>query len=170
MKVLIVHTENFSARLIHLGMKLFCFLRGYKIPKIIYNHALLYDESTGYIYEADFPKVVKLTKEQWLNKKKNKRVIVKEVEFYLTTSDSAIMRDYAEEQVGKNYEILNFWYHMLKIFINVWLGDISDKSHYCYELVIYALNKRYKKYIYPYLNPYEFCHKHEYSMKDFKFT
>ena len=45
---------------------------------------------------------------------------------------------------------------MFKKFTNKWFGSITDDQHYCYELVIRAMNTVCNNAIYEFLNPYEF--------------
>lgn len=156
MVIQIVHTRNFTARGIHLFMKLHCLLRGKKIPPVIYNHALFYDEKEQVIYEADFPRVVKLPVSEWRAKGKNVNAIIKTVDARLTYAEEREVKRYLEEQVGKRYETINFWWHILKVFTGKWFGRRNDDRHYCYELVIHALNRSWRFSVDPYLNPYEF--------------
>lgn len=156
MEIWLVNTTNFSARVIHTGMKLFCALRGKEKPSIVYNHALIYDPSSDCIYEADFPKVVRITKSEWLAKKKNKTANIKVVGLKLTERQQRSMLSYLTVQVGKPYETINFWWHLVKIFTGKWNGDRTDKAHYCYELVIRAVNSVCVHQMDDYLNPYEF--------------
>lgn len=140
-------------------MKLYCVLRGIKPSEIIYNHALFYDEISQEIYEADYPRVVKVSVGDWKSKRKNRTAIVKTLDLSLTTREQDEIREYLKNQVGKRYEVFNFWWHILKVFTGKWWGPRNDKRLYCYELVIYALNRSYRFSEDPYLNPYQFCKK-----------
>jgi hypothetical protein len=156
MQIRLIHSKNFSARGIQIFMKLFCILRGIKPPKIIYNHALIYDEKTDELYEADFPHVVKMSFSKWKEKKKNKTALIEMVNIEFTQDEEIEIKKYLEAQVGKHYEISNFWWHIAKVFTGKWYGRKDDKRHYCYELVLYALNTLKKNNFDAYLNPYEF--------------
>lgn len=156
LEIWLVHSTNFTARVIQLGMKVYCILRGKKIPSIVYNHALIYDKSQDCIYEADFPEVVKLSYEDWLSKTKNKKAKLKKIPLNTTDNKYLVMVKYLEKQVGKPYETINFWWHMVKIFTGHWFGSLTDDQHYCYELVIRAMNTVCNNAIYEFLNPYEF--------------
>lgn len=128
---------------------------GVKIPKIIYNHGLIYDPDTDLIYEADFPKVVAIKRSEWESKKKNKTAIIKRVKLNLTSRQKSIILTYLQEQIGKKYELINFWWHLVKIVTNKWYGSTTDKTHYCFELIIRAINSVLTNKIDEYLNPYE---------------
>lgn len=156
MEIWKVNTKNLSAMVIHLGMKIYCILRGIKIPNIIYNHALIYDNKNDIIYEADFPRVIKMKKNLWYDIKKNKKAIIQKNEIKISEDQELILRNYLEDQIGKRYEIKNFWWHLLKIFTNKWSGSKTDDKHYCIELVLHCINKISEQKYDPYLNPIEF--------------
>lgn len=149
-----VNTKNLSARIIHLGMRIFCWLNGIKQPDIIYNHALIY--KNGVIYEADFPRVNKMVYDKWSDVEKNKKARIKKLKIDCSLEEEKIILNYLNKQVGKKYELINFWWHLIKIFTGKWHGRKDDKKLYCYELIIYALNTITKEPLYPYLNPVEF--------------
>lgn len=155
MQIYLIHTENFTARGIHFFMKLYCKIKNMSIPDIIYNHAAMYDEVTDYIYEADFPRVVRISHEDWSKKKKNKTAIIKVIHLTTNTSDRRILLEYLNAQVGKKYEVVNFLWHIIRIFTGKWYGSLTDNQHYCYELVIRAVNYLRGKKIYEFLNPIE---------------
>jgi len=156
MQVKLIHTKNFSAKGIHFFMKLHCKLRKLNVPSVIYNHALFYDEKLGEVYEASYPHVVKISIDEWNNIEKNKTAIIKTLDLNFTCSETNSIKKYLEKQVGKPYEIINFWWHILKVFTGKWYGAKHDKRHYCYELILHALNTLHKYNEDAYLNPYEF--------------
>lgn len=156
MEIWQVHTKNvFMARFIHVGMRTYCLLRGIKQPDIVYNHALMYHN--GYVYEADYPRVKKIPLEKWQKIKKNKRATIKKYNLQLTQNQEFKIYVFLELQIGKPYELINFFWHMIKIFTGKWYGRHDNKRLYCYELVIYAMNViRMRDKIDCYLNPIEF--------------
>jgi len=156
MEIWLVNTKNFTARLIQLGMRLYCIKNGVDVPKIIYNHALVYDADTDFIYEADYPKVVCIPRSEWYTKKKNKTAVVKVIKINISDRQKRSILSYLSVQIGKSYELSNFIWHTIKIFTGKWKGNTTDKQHYCYELVIRALNAIWPSHFYEYLNPYEF--------------
>lgn len=156
MEIWLIHTHNFTAKLIQTGMKLYCIKNKLAIPDVIYNHALVYDPDSDMIYEADFPEVVMISKADWMAKKKNKKAVVKVIKLNISDRQKRSMLSYLTVQVGKSYELSNFIWHTLKIFTGRWNGNTTDKQHYCYELVIRALNAIWPSHFYEYLNPYEF--------------
>lgn len=145
--------------MIHLGMKIYCWLRGKKVPEVIYNHALVYDSNTEAIFEADFPKVVSIHISKWNEKKKNKTAIIKKIPLDLKVVESRSMFWYLMNQRGKKYELINFWWHLVKIFTGKWYGKRNDNQHYCYELVLWAYNKATGSDYDVYMNPIEFSEK-----------
>jgi len=156
MEIWLVNTQNFTAKLIHIGMKLYCMKNKWPIPEVIYNHALIYDPEQDCVYEADFPVVVRISKAEWAAKKKNKTAKVKVVELKTTDRQRRAMLSYLSVQVGKSYELSNFLWHTVKIATGNWSGNTTDKQHYCYELVIRAINNVWPSHFNTYLNPYEF--------------
>lgn len=159
MQIHLISTKNFTARGIHFFMKAYCLLRNKKIPDVIYNHALLFDEKLQEVYESDFPTVVKIPYSEWKNKKKNKTAKIKILDIKFSYNENNSIKKYAQKQVGKKYEVINFLWHIFKVFSGKWIGNRSDKRLYCYELIIYALNSTGTYNIDPYLNPYEFSEK-----------
>jgi hypothetical protein len=140
-------------------MKLYCLLRRKPIPDIIYNHALIYDEEESVVYEADYPRVVKLNLDVWKNIKKNRTAKIKTVDINFSFVENREIKNYLEAQVGKKYELINFLWHIVKVFTGKWYGKRNDKQHYCYELAIYSMNRSWKFCEDPYMNPIEFWEK-----------
>lgn len=157
MEIWLIHTTNFSARMIHLGMKIYCWLRGKKVPEVIYNHALVFDGTL--ITEADYPVVDCMGLKAWKNKKKNQTAIIKKLPLDLSIEQNNAMWHYLNDQEGKKYELLNFWWHLVKIFTGKWYGKRNDNQHYCYELVLWALNMSTGSNYDVYMNPIEFAEK-----------
>lgn len=137
-------------------MKLYCRLKKKPIPSVIYNHALIYDESENFVYEADYPRVVKMPLEEWKKKKKNQTAKIKTVDITFSFVENKDMKAYLERQVGKKYELINFLWHIVKVFTGKWYGKRNDDRHYCYELGIYAINRSWRYAEDPYMNPIEF--------------
>jgi len=156
MEIWLISSKNITAWLVKTGMKLFCIKNGLDIPKEIFNHAMIYDPDTDLVYEAGFPKVVCISQSEWLNKKKNKKALIKVIRLNISDRQKRTMLSYLSVQVGKEYELSNFLWHTLKIFTGKWRGNVDDKQHYCYELVIRALNSIWPSHFYEYLNPFEF--------------
>lgn len=136
-------------------MKLYCFLRGKKVPEVIYNHALVFDGLL--VFEADFPVVDMMGLKSWQKKKKNKTAIIKKIPMNLSPDQNKAMYQYLWDQEGKKYELVNFWWHLLKIVTGRWYGKQNDNQHYCYELVLWAYNLATGSNYDVYMNPIEFA-------------
>lgn len=157
MKIRLEHTANFSAKLIQFWMIVDA-LKNFKKPQFTYNHVLI--EQNGIVYEAiDDGVVCNTLKEHFAHKKYSKKYDEKIIELDLSQSETARALNYLNDQVGKLYEYSNFIFHPVKTITGKWKGEKTDNRHYCYELVIRALNATGKYNLDPFLNPREFYEK-----------
>ena len=154
MRIRLEHTSNVSARLIQFWMIADALIR-FKRPEFIYNHILI--ENEGNVYEAIDEGVVccSLAK-HFSNKKYLKKYQEKIIELDFSEDEKARTIAYLNKQVGKKYEFSNFLFHPIKTITGKWKGQKTDNRHYCYELVIRAMNATGKYNINPFLNPREF--------------
>jgi len=60
---------------------------------------------------------------------------VKEWNIPLTPIQEHLIIDYLDKQVGKKYEVANFWFHILRIWFGKWFGSTTHKQYSCIELV-----------------------------------
>jgi len=147
----IIRTHNFSAKLIHIGMWLWCIFRGLK-PQKTFNHCEFryMGFTSGAISEG-------VKTRNWLSywtglKKKSK------IDYSLTLSNAEwdFVEKYLNNAENTKYEFENFWWHLVKIITGKWEGDKTTKKTYCYEHVIRALNAIGRFDIDVFMNPYEF--------------
>lgn len=157
MRVRLEHTSNFTARLIQFWMIVDALIR-FKRPTFTYNHALI--EYMGNVYEAvDEGVVYRSLKDHFSEKKFGKPYKEKIIELDLSESEKARALTYLNSQVGKKYEYSNFLFHPVKTITGKWEGEKTDNRHYCYELVIRAMNATGNYNLDPFLNPREFVEK-----------
>ena len=152
-KIRIIRTHNFSARLIHVGMWLWAILR-FKKPQITYNHCEIYydGKSSGAIAEG----VKTRDWEEVLNEHKGKYFSYIQYKLKLKPYEWDRAKEYLNKVEGTKYEYSNFIWHTVKIVLWKWVGNKTDKKLFCYEHCIRFLNATTKYNINPYLNPYEF--------------
>lgn len=151
--IAIIRTKNLSARIIHIGMWLYCVLRFIK-PQRTYNHA---EVKLGFFTSGAIPKKVKTRPwKEYLAHYEDK--FFRHIEYPVPLSEDEINKglDYLNEVEGTPYEFENFWYHTIKIFKNVWRGSNTTRQLYCYEHVIRFLNATGKYDLDPFMNPYQF--------------
>ena len=154
MRIRLEHTANFSARLIQFWMIVDALIR-LKRPKFIYNHVLI--ESNGFVWEAIDAGVVNSTlSEHFSHKKYRKPYTDKVIELDFSEAEKALAIAYLNNQVGKKYEFSNFLFHPIMTLTGKWKGQKTDNRHYCYELVIRAMNATGKYNLDPFMNPREF--------------
>lgn len=154
MYIVLEHTRNFSARLIHFWMLIDAVWHGDYSSKT-FNHVLLKDGDT--IWEAVDEGVVRTNfANHYLHKKYKKPFNSKHVKIELNPIERVKLLNYLKEVEGNKYEYSNFIFHPLRTLTNKWFGSKSDKKLYCYELVIRALNASGKFDLDPYMNPREF--------------
>jgi len=154
MRIRLEHTANFSARLIQLWMIADALIR-FNLPSFIYNHILI--ENDGAVWEAIDEGVVYSTlAEHFSHKKYRKKYEEKIIELDFSETEKAQAIAYLNQQVGKKYEFSNFLFHPIKTITGEWKGQKTDNRHYCYELVIRAMNATGKYKLDPFLNPREF--------------
>jgi hypothetical protein len=140
-------------------MKLYCLLRGKTVPDIIYNHAIVYDEVESLVYEADYPRVVRMKLDEWKGIRKNKTAEIKTIDVNFSFVENRDIQKYLDCQIGKRYEVINFLWHAVKVFTGKWYGKRKDDRHYCYKLVINSMNRSWRFCEDPYMNPIEFWEK-----------
>lgn len=149
--VTIIRTYNFTAKMIHLGMWLWCVFRALK-PKKTFNHCeVRYGELTsGAIAEGVKTRpwayyVHGIKKMQWEN-------------YCLELTEEQLRKGlaYLETAEGSPYEFENFWWHLVKIITGKWKGSKTTRQTYCYEHGIRFLNATGKYDLDPFMNPYEF--------------
>lgn len=154
MIVRLEHTANFSARLIQFWMFIDA-LWHFKKPTFTYNHALIQDDSG--VFEAIDKGVVYTGLSTHYSQKKYKlKFRDKSIYLGLTEREEEKAIAYLISQVGKKYEYSNFLFHPIKTITGKWEGEKTDNRHYCYELVIRALNASGKYNLDPFMNPVEF--------------
>lgn len=154
MRIRLEHTVNFSARLIQVWMFVDA-LAHFKRPTFTYNHALI--EKNNRVWEAIDEGVVSTSLSMHFERKKySNKFTDKVIELNLSVLEEAGALAYLESQVGKKYEYSNFLFHPIKTITDKWEGEKTDNRHYCYELVIRALNATGKYNLDPFLNPREF--------------
>ncbi len=153
MKIVLIRTHNFSARLIHIGMFLWAILR-FKKPVKVYNHCeIRYDNYTsGAVAEG----VKTRLWEDFIKEHKGKYFKYIEYDINLKPFEKNRVRFYLSKANGTKYEYSNFFWHTIKIILGKWYGNRSSKKLFCYEHCIRALNASGKFNLSPYMNPYEF--------------
>ena len=155
------HTPNWSAKLIQFWMPVHALLR-FRMPKFTYNHWLIYDEKTGWVWEATDEGVVKRTiNEHYSERRFSQHYEIIRMNLNLTGSERSAMIDYLDSQREKKYEFVNFLWHVVYTLTGFWIGAKNDKKQYCIELVARAMNETGKYHIYPFLNPFEFLNQLE---------
>jgi hypothetical protein len=60
-------------------------------------------------------------------------------EWKIDSPYEADVKRFLDDQVGKKYEVLNFIFHILKIWFGGWLGSYNQNQYSCIELVNTAL-------------------------------
>jgi len=154
MRIRLEHTANLSARLIQVWM-IADALKCLKRPSFIYNHILI--ENEGNVYEAIDEGVVCCSLAKHFSHKKYRKPYKDEIiDIEFSEAEKARAIAYLNRQVGKKYEFSNFLFHPIKTITGKWKGQKTDNRHYCYELVIRAMNATGKYNLDPFLNPREF--------------
>lgn len=149
--ITLVRSHNFSAKLIHIGMFLWCILR-LKKPVKTFNHIEI---RCGEYTSGAVPEGVKTRKwEPYISRIKN----VEWIDYELNITDSELKHGqmFLKMSEGIPYEFENFIWHLIKIITGVWVGSKSNNHTYCYEHVIRFLNYTFDLKLDPFLNPYEF--------------
>lgn len=149
--IALVHTHNFTARLIQAGMWLWAVVRAKK-PYKTWNHfEVRYDNLTsGAVGEG----VITRPWEDYVQSKKFIEYIVYALP--LTPEEQNKGLAYLQSVEGHKYEYAMFLWHFIKIICGHWHGAETQKKMFCYEHGIRFMNATGKYDLDPYLNPYEF--------------
>ena len=131
--LVLIHSTNFTARLIQLGMFLWCILR-FKKPKYTYNHCEIVYGNNVYDFLSSGAIDEGIKTRSWLSVRKSYNNDFRFQVYELAKpSDLENAVKYLAETENIPYEYSNFFYHAVKIFTGKWLGSTNKNKLYCYE-------------------------------------
>ena len=165
--VSIIRSYNLTAKMIHLGMFLWCIFR-FKKPKKSYNHCEI---RFGNLTSGAIASGVKTRKwDNYYNESK-KQVI----DYELKLTNEEMFRSYLFLKSTENipYEFENFLWHLIKIITGFWIGSKTNNHTYCYEHGIRWINNTFNVELDVFMNPWQFKEwadkNYDYKIKRFNF-
>lgn len=146
MKILIkgIRSNNFTAKLIHLGEKLRSWKNKEPYQKC-YNHWEISYTDNGIEYtsgsRSDGTTTIKW--QDYLNKYNKHIEDIYEFELEISNSQFNKLKQYLLQVEGRKYEHFMFLWYTVKLVFGTWFGSRSDNKLYCVEHVVRGLNKIY---------------------------